>query len=295
MKLRLFAVAFALASGLVFLLVWTMAIQARGLDADFQSPPYVETQQITQNTCNTSTITFTPFFTLYLPIVERHEQPCAHAPTLISPTNGSLLNTLVPVLTYMRGSAVVSYTIITIADNPDFEKPAQRYSSYGGNIGPHHLRLFFNLEPATLYYWRVQDVCGSVKSPYSPVFSFTTGSGGVILPGPSLISPISGTVGVGQQVTLTWHSVTGAMDYQVWVRQSDYGGSRLYFTSNTSVVVRNREPNTTYEWYVKAYNTYAYGEPSERWRYTTGTFGTPRADAEGPTLEVRPHHFLIKR
>ena len=286
MKLRLLAIAFALASGLSLFLVWATVTQAGEIGTNFPSPTTIKAQQITQNDYCPSTISFTASFTQYLPLMQRYELPCLRAPRLISPVNGSLLDTLIPVLTYMRGSAVVSYTTITIADNPDFERPVQRYSSYGGHIGPQQLMLFFNLEPATLYYWRVQDVCGEVQSPYSEVYSFTTGSGGVILPGPILISPISGTVGVGQQVTLTWQSMTDAIGYQVWVRRVGSGGSRLYFTSDTSQVVRNREPNTTYEWYVKAYNAYAYGEPSEAWRYTTGSFELSQDDWRNQPLTI---------
>ncbi len=285
MKLRLLAIAFALASGLSLLLVWTTGTQAQELDANFSPPSFMEVQQ-TRNMDRPAAIAWTAPFTHYLPLVQRHELPCFRAPRLISPTNGSLLDTLIPVLTYMRGSTVVSYTTITIADNPQFNRPVQRYSSYGGKIGPRQLMLFFNLEPATLYYWRVQDVCEGTKSPYSQVYSFTTGSGGVILPGPTLISPISGTVGVGQRITLTWQSMTDAIGYQVWVRRVGSGGSRIYFTSDTSQVVRNRKPNTTYEWYVKAYNAYAYGEPSEVWRYTTGAFDVSQEDWRNQPLTI---------
>lgn len=278
MKARLL-IAFALAIGLALILAWVVAAQGTGAKIHAQSTPYVVSatghHPIRQNIVGlgyTEDITFTPAFTVYLPLVQRTIiPPCTTAPTLISPTNGSLLNTLAPTLIYMRGTAPVSYTSISVADNPAFSTLVDLYGTAGGGLGPMQLRLWKNLQPATVYYWRVQDVCGSVHSPYSSVFSFTTGSGGVILPAPVLVSPVSGTLGIGQEVTLTWNSVAGALGYQVWIYAVGSGG-RLYFTSGTSQVVRRLQASATYEWYVDAYNDYAYGDMSDKWLFGTGSF-----------------------
>jgi hypothetical protein len=290
MKARLFVISF-LAAGLVLLLVWAVAAQGTETRVYIQSSPY--TVLITEDCLNCESavslsyhldITFTQAFTVYLPLVQRSMSPCTVAPTLISPTNGSALDTLVPLLVYMRGTDPVSYTTITIADNPAFDAPIQ-YSSSGGGIGPHQLRLFYNLEPATTYYWRVQDVCGSVYSPYSPSFSFITGSGGIILPAPTLISPADDTVGIEQEATLTWDTVGGAVGYELF-RCREGGGCWLYFTSSTSQVIRYLDPNTTYEWYVDAYNDYAYGNQSDVWQFTTGSFTSLQEDVTSLQLEV---------
>jgi len=285
MKARLFVIPF-LVAGLALLLAWTVAAQGTGTRVHTQSNPSAMSIRENCPDCENAvslsyhiSITSTQSFTVYLPLVQRSTLPCTVAPTLISPTNGSALDTLVPLLVYMRGTHPVSYTVISIADNPTFDTPI-KYSSSGGALGPHQLRLFYNLEPATTYYWHVYDVCGSVNSPHSSVFSFTTGSGGVILPAPALVSPADGTVGIGQETTLVWDAVGGAVGYELF-RCREGGGCWLYFTSSTSQEVRYLNPNTTYEWYVKAYNDYAYGNQSDIWRFTTGSFTSLREDVTG--------------
>jgi hypothetical protein len=289
MKARL-PIVFIFALGLALLFTWAVTAQRTETKTDAQSSPYLGISSVSHielhpihpsavNLAYTSEITFTPAFTIFLPLIQ-FTPPCTIAPVLISPTNGSLLNTLVPVLTYIRGTAPVSYTVISIADNPAFNSPIE-YSSSGGGFGPFQLQLFYNLQPATMYYWRVQDKCGPVYSPYSSVFSFTTGSGGIILPAPTLVSPVSGTLGLGQQVTVTWNSMVGAVGYQVWSHQVGPYGNWLYFVSGDSLVLRYLQPNTTYEWWVIAYNDYAYGTSSDKWLFSTGSFTSLRKNAIG--------------
>jgi hypothetical protein len=216
----------------------------------------------------------TSTFTVYLPLVQRPitptvpAGPCSIAPTLVSPADKSTLNTLIPRFEYIEVSEMVSNTEITIADNPAFDLPIQ-YTT-GGGKGTHKLSLFDNLEPGTTYYWRVNDVCGAVKGPSSAVFSFTTGSNGTILPAPKLVSPADGTSNVGEETTFTWEAVGGATGYEpyVCIKQDGCTLSHTPATSETFYL----EANTEYRWHVFAYNDYAYGNPSEDWTFTTGSF-----------------------
>jgi hypothetical protein len=113
---------------------------------------------------------------------------------------------------------------------------------------------FDNLDPATTYYWRVRDSCRFGNGPFSPVFTFTTGSNGVMLSAPSLITPSNGATGVGGTVNFAW---------------TDIGD--------------------TYTGYVRAINSYAYGADSEHWSFSTGTLqaARPRATAAGPSTSER--------
>ena len=276
MKSRLIVITI-LGVGLALLLVYAVAAQGVEIRAQTQSNPDAVRLTLDCSGCGSGESlsyhpdsSITQVLTAYLPIVQHDLPPCFEAPTLISPTNGSNLDNLIPEFTYQRGTYPVTYTMIAISDDPAFSAPIQYYS-YGGGPGPTLVRLFRNLTPAITYYWRTQDNCGPIYSPYSTVFTFTTGSSGVILPAPTLISPISGTVGVGQEVTVTWSSVTGAVGYQLW-----YGplgeGHYLDFLYTNSIVIQYLQPNKTYEWYVDAYNDYAYGDQSEVWHFTTGTF-----------------------
>ncbi len=276
MKSRLVVITI-LGVGLALLLVYAVAAQGVEIRAQTQSNPDAVRLTLDCSGCGSGESlsyhpdsSITQVLTAYLPIVQHDSPPCFEAPTLISPVDGSAINSLIAYLVYMRGTETVSYTTISIADNPAFDAPIQYFTS-GGGIGPFQLRLFENLVAATTYHWRVQDNCGSVDSPYSPVFTFTTGSGGVILPAPSLTSPVSGTIGLGQEVTVTWGSVSGAVGYELWYGTLG-GGHNLIFTPATTYVIHYLQPNTTYEWYVNAYNGYAYGDQSAVWHFTTGTF-----------------------
>lgn len=220
-------------------------------------------------------ISATSAHTIYLPLVSHEIPPCSVAPTLISPTNNSTLDTLVPTLGVERGTTPVSYTVIMIDDDAGFGSPIG-YSSWG-DFERLWLTLFDNLSSATRYYWYAYDVCGEVESPYSETFSFVTGSGGVILPAPSLVSPPDGTTGTGDEVTVEWTSVSGADGYQV-LRCLVDGGCTIYRSSDTSQTLGWLDANTTYEWYVRAYNDYAYGNESDVWQFSTGSFTAAQSD-----------------
>ena len=135
--------------------------------------------------------------------------------------------------------------------------------------------LFFrfgNLEPATAYYWRAWLTCGASYGPYSEVWSFTTGSGGIILPGPTLVAPPDGSTVSSIPVTFRWDPVSGAVDSDmIYWRAADqpwttYGTSAV----NTQTTVDwGLLPDTTYEWWVTAINDYAKGTPSTVWLFTT--------------------------
>jgi hypothetical protein len=283
--------ATAMAVGLVSLLVWAVAAQDTAAESH---PPIVSAVDAPQGyqaerAIRHPTLAATQPSTIYLPLVSLELPPCSRAPSLISPSNGSQLDTLVPELVYMRGTDPVTYTVIAVADNPAFDQ-AIAYSSHGGGLGPRDLRLFENLEPATTYYWRVNDVCGANVSPYSEVFTFTTGSGGVILLAPTLVSPPDGEVGVGEEITFTWNSVSGAVGYQLF-RCLEGGGCWLFFTSSTSQQTGSLYPNSTYNWYVRAYNDYAYGEFSNQRQFSTGSFALLRQN-ELPLLAPHTLYYV---
>lgn len=249
---------------LLFILLWLLG--------SFSASNALAEQTVTIHPPIYDPITST--FTVYLPLVQRPitapvpGSSCSIAPTLVSPADKSSLNTLIPRFEYIEETEPVSYTEITIADNPAFDTPIQ-YST-GGGKGTHKLTLFHNLEPGTSYYWRVNDVCGAVNSPSSSIFSFTTGSNGTILPGPNLVSPANGATNVGEVMTFTWGTVGGATGYEPYVCKK-LDGCTLYFTPATSETFY-LNPNTEYRWHVFAYNDYAYGNQSEEWTFTTGSF-----------------------
>jgi hypothetical protein len=205
----------------------------------------------------------------YLPLVVK-PPACSVAPTLSRPQG--LLNTLVPTLSWQDRPLRVISSIIEIATGPDFT-PEQNYYRARPLVGSSFTRLPYNLEPATTYYWRVRFVCKDTESPNSEVWSFTTGSDGVLLPAPTLFAPPNGYVSPLRSPTLLWNRVEGAHEYIV--RYRPVGATDYNYTFSYSPEPRARiselQPNTTYEWWVATLSDYGYGQDSERWTFTTGT------------------------
>ena len=117
-------------------------------------------------------------------------------------------------------------------------------------------------------------MCGETQGPDSEMWSFTAGSGGTMLPGPSLLSPASGSTLAGTTVTPQWSSVSGAAEYVVY----DKADRTSWRTVNgTQITINWLDPHTTYEWWVKARNDYAWGAESIHWTFTTGasSFSAP--------------------
>jgi hypothetical protein len=200
--------------------------------------------------------------TAYLPLVFRNYVTCL-APTLISPTNGSLLNTLIPELKIQSNNSV-GYSTIEYSHDPTFSVVS--YATPGR-------RLWSNLLPATVHYWRAQSVCSypTSMSLYSNVFTFTSGSGGTLLPAPILLNPPNGAVGVDLPVALSWNAVPGAVEYQLWTHRIGDSFSFIETVTQTSRILYGWS-NATIEWRVTARNDYAWGWVSSTWSFSTASF-----------------------
>jgi len=210
---------------------------------------------------------------IYLPVLIRPSSPplpeCTLAPQLIAPADGSSLHTLLPRFEWDSGDdpSATEFRLQVCFDRActDFEYRAR---SSGWAHGRWEHQPVLNLQPATTFYWRTCLTCGEVQGPYSPVWSFTTGSGGEILPGPHLISPADGSALPGREVNVEWSALPGAEEYQL-----NYTDGELHaatFTTDVCWVLDDLQADTEYEWWVVARNDYAWGEESEHRTFTTG-------------------------
>jgi len=210
-----------------------------------------------------------PPFKIYLPVVFNQFGVCSTIPTLISPTNGSSLQTLIPLFQWDSGNNLQADTFrLDLSRNSGFTDIINSLSFFQGH-GAGSFRFSENLDPASTIYWRAFLMCGGIQSPYSEVWSFTTGSGGTILTAPALVSPANGGVVPTTTVTLQWSPVSGATGYQVNWRKVGQGGSYTQPVTGTPSTIIWLSTNTTYEWWVSARNDYAFGVDSEKWRFTT--------------------------
>jgi len=237
------------------------------------------------NECNINT-TFYAYIPVlenqtFLPIISRGV-PFTTTPALTSPVNNSVVNTLIPTLTWDFDESLNPATFFQYHVSPD-----PRITQYSG--GPNGWEwgasestlLQENLTENTTYYWHawydyLNEEGRWADGPYSEVKSFITGSGGIIPGVTTLLSPEKYAVLTGTTVTLDWEPVTSAVEYEIqflWFEEYEgnwYQYGRMYTTSSDGIDVTGLEPYTAYTWYVRARNDYAFGDYSETWYFTTG-------------------------
>ncbi|NIP43824.1 MAG: hypothetical protein GWN76_08295, partial [candidate division Zixibacteria bacterium] len=150
----------------------------------------------------------------YLPVIYHSFPPTI--PVQISPENGAVLDTLIPDL------------VIDGGENPPYDIIRVYLGTSRYTMTPiHHLQstadtlvLNSNLEPATEYFWRlcfVDDVDGADLQ-CSLIWSFTTGSGGIIPGIPTLSSPEDGATGIElDNISVSWEAVDNALLYEVFL------------------------------------------------------------------------------
>ena len=138
----------------------------------------------------------------------------------------------------------------------------------GYYAGVRGFRFSSNLDPSTTYYWRAWFTCDAIQGPYSEVWSFTTGSGGTVLPAPALVAPANGSTVPTTAVTLQWSPVSGAAEYLVHWREVGTSGYSYRWVNDTQTTISWLEADTTYEWWVSARNDYGVGTDSETWQFT---------------------------
>lgn len=223
---------------------------------------------------------------------------CSTAPTLISPANGSTLNTLIPLFEGDNGNNPnATAALLEVALDQGFTNRAFSVRlNFGGQETWRH-RPIENLDPTKTHYWRAHLICGDDEGPYSETRSFRTGSGGTILPGPGLVAPADGSTLAGTTVTLKWTTVNGAIGCQVWYQEvGGQGGTvvRYYDHYPTQTTRTGLAPNTTYEWYVQARNDYAWGNESAHWQFTTGASGASiPSNPSSSSLPGIPAHIMV--
>ena len=204
-------------------------------------------------------------------------------PTLVSPGNDSVLSTLLPIFTVDVGVSNVEISShLEWSRDPSFETVSGGIIYCGWT--PTNTRLAYtpnqNLTSGAKYYWRARSAFGDYCKPgdlewsaWSGAWSFTTGSEGVMLPGPQLASPPDNSILQQLRPTLSWQTLPGALGYQVRWREVGGGGSwsSLRGAGDTSY----RLPPTSrlggvYEWWVQAQSDYAYGQESSHWTFRIG-------------------------
>jgi photosystem II stability/assembly factor-like uncharacterized protein len=132
-----------------------------------------------------------------------------------------------------------------------------------------------SLEEYTTYYWRVKAKNVNASSPYSEIFSYTTGMKPPDVP--TLASPDNDSEGLERVLTLDWETLTSADYYHLQVSENVdfttivFENSTLT-TYNSSSKIGPLNELTTYYWRVKAMNTGGSSLYSETYSFKTGLY-----------------------
>jgi hypothetical protein len=266
-----FLLALTLMIGLIVLVTWSAAAEgAQG--------------RVASDVVSSGHASASPF-TVYLPAVFTGYRGCTTAPILISPADGSNLSTITPLYVWDDGGNPAATAFrLQVSTNAAFTN--QVGNLWWDIYGHGEFRFSTNLDPATTYYWRAFLQCGSMRGPYSDVWSFTTGAGGTVLPAPILVAPANGAAVPGRMVTLQWSPVPGAVDYLVRWRPVGENGYTYDWIQGTQML-DYFSASSTYEWWVSARNDYAIGADSQTWQFTT-----PAASSFVPTQGPK-HSFVV--
>ena len=202
---------------------------------------------------------------------------CSTAPTLISPSDGSNQNTLIPTFQWNNGNVtdITEVHLLILLHEDDFPNEWVYWvTSYNSGFNEERYDET-NLTPATTYYWKVWLKCGEIESPHSELRSFTTGSADLILPAPTLLSPADGSeiYSYDLPVKLQWSAVTGAEEYKVEIyKWADGMWYRVWSTTVTETeytIPFSLTQYSYYLWYVQPINDYALGTTSLGWTFET--------------------------
>ncbi|MCJ7537661.1 MAG: hypothetical protein MUO57_19215 [Anaerolineales bacterium] len=226
-------------------------------------------------------------YSVFLPLI-MNNQLCSNAPTLLEPANGANLDNLIPLFRWNNGNDPDATELyLEMTRDADF---THIFRSFGSNFsgGIQEFRFTQNFGPSLIIYWRAYLVCGETQSPYSEAWSFTTGSGGIILPAPSLLAPADDSMLPSLPVDLEWSTVDNAVEYGVHWTLAGSGGYSMITTTNTSFTIGEYlTPNTTYDWWITARNDYAWGTDSVKWQFTT-----PAETLSIPRTNLIPVYFV---
>jgi hypothetical protein len=210
---------------------------------------------------------------------------------LVSPANGSTLNTLVPTFVWEEIEIPTGMAItVEVSEYTDFSPTTTSMSLLGGNS----VTVIQNLEPATKYFWRafLYRWSDQTRFPYSETRTFTTPSDGVLPQAPTLISPAHESVIESSPIILESNQVPGAIEYQFWYKESGSFSTYVSISNTPQLTIPDYFTLTAdadYVWWVQAKNNYGYGISSSTWAFTMSSDYTSDAAAKG---EIKSNTFI---
>jgi hypothetical protein len=133
------------------------------------------------------------------------------------------------------------------------------------------MSLLTNLQPVTLYHWRVGYDDDTGFFTWSEVGWFTTpGPGRAVPPAPLPAVPADGSTVDSLYPDLVWQSVAEARMYHITLGVYENMFTFSVLTPGAGQTVPfSLLPGRTYAWHVRAFNGYAWGPESSTWLFRT--------------------------
>jgi hypothetical protein len=284
-----------------FILIQALTLTGGGMSAVvlllllFSITPVHADSAMSFDSAPTSTLVVTNTDSVMLPVVMNNYDPTK--PRMISPAPGAQLGTLAPKFEFDMGwdHATNAAGVMGYSTNPDFATP-EIGATFPLSPAVRTVHFFTNLTPNTIYYWSVGLVYNYDydNAEWIEPISFTTPANGVILPAPSLLAPISGSVAALNNLVLQWTPVTGATEYSFVIRNLNKGEGYIDIVTDTQVALATTRlsqyltPGDRYSWRVKARNEYAWSDTSETWEFVLlpGLTGQSRQPSEQAPFTV---------
>ena len=187
-------------------------------------------------------------------------------PQNLSPENEATGISQLPLFEWSEVEGASSYSLM-VATDPDFENIV--IFEEGLLETEYQVPASYELAPSTVHYWKANATDGEQTSPWSYVWSFTTGGD---LPSPTLSSPPNYASEIPTSVKFEWEPQVAAENYQLQIARNEEFSNIVYDQMLTvSQVTVGLERYSSYYWRVKAFNPSSESDWSELWHFTTGS------------------------
>ena len=202
------------------------------------------------------------------------------APTLITPTNGSSILTLTPLLDWADVAGATTYNL-QVSTNIGFTTTIVNLSSLATS---QYQIPSGTLIASTVYYWRASATNTNGTSAWCTPWNFTSPSAPIA---PTLITPSNGSNILTTTPILDWGDVSGATTYSLQVSTNSGFTTTLVNVSSLTasqyqVPSGTLVPSTVYYWRANASNSIGTGNWSSVWNFSPLPTGISQYSLEIP-------------
>jgi hypothetical protein len=193
-------------------------------------------------------------------------------PTLASPANGAVNQSLNPILAWNAVPGAGTYRL-QISLSPAFVSAV-----YDDSLRTGTSQQLSGLVSGTTYFWRVNAKISGATGAYSDIWKFTTI---VTPPAPALVAPLAGAANQPTIQAFSWLPSAGAETYRLQISQSPVFAGALFYDSTvvgTTQLINGFAAGTTYYWRMSARN--GAGTSAFSTRSFTTVIAAPLAPAQ---------------